>query len=349
MLKKIIVALLSLCLSAGLAVAAVLWLAQSAQQQQLNIQQEQFLAVEAGSTPVALLQRLEAAGIIQGELWLRLAWRLKGTNPRVQVGEYRLTGEMSLADLLSKWSSGDVQQYKIALIEGRNFAQIRTALAANPYVEQSIGELSDAQVMQKLGLEGKHPEGQFYADTYQFARGQKDIEILRQANQRLHKVLEEEWQQRAENLPYTDAQQALIMASIIEKETGAAHERAQIAGVFVRRLQKRMLLQTDPTVIYGMGERYQGKIRRSDLRENTPYNTYVHPGLPPTPIAMVGREAIHAALHPEPGSSLYFVAKGDGTHQFSNTLNEHNRAVRKYQLQRSSDYRSTVQPVGTQP
>lgn len=199
--------------------------------------------------------------------------------------------------------------------------------------------------MRELGQANVHPEGRFFPDTYNFVRGQSDLDILRQANQRLQQVLAEEWAERADDLPYKNSDEALIMASIIEKETGVAHEREEISGVFNRRLKIGMLLQTDPTVIYGMGDNYTGKITRADLRRPTPYNTYVIAGLPPTPIAMVGREAIYAALHPKAGKSLYFVARGDGSHVFSNTLAEHNKAVREYQIKRRADYRSSPAPA----
>lgn len=188
------------------------------------------------------------------------------------------------------------------------------------------------------------PEGRFFPDTYRFVRGMSDVELLQQAYMRLDEVLAQEWAERATDLPYRDPYQALIMASLVEKETGIPQERGQIAGVFVRRLRLGMMLQTDPTVIYGMGERYNGRITRADLREPTPYNTYTIAGLPPTPIAMVGREAIHAALHPADGTSLYFVARGDGSHVFSDDLNDHNSAVREYQLKRRADYRSSPAP-----
>ncbi|KXK71685.1 aminodeoxychorismate lyase, partial [Pseudomonas monteilii] len=196
----------------------------------------------------------------------------------------------------------------------------------------------------KLGHTGVFPEGRFFPDTYRFVRGMTDVELLQQAYMRLDEVLAKEWAERTTDLPYRDPYQALIMASLVEKETGIPQERGQIAGVFVRRLRLGMMLQTDPTVIYGMGERYNGKITRADLREPTPYNTYTITGLPPTPIAMVGREAIHAALNPSDGTSLYFVARGDGSHVFSDDLDDHNSAVREFQLKRRADYRSSPAP-----
>mgnify|MGYP000117690741 FL=1 len=204
--------------------------------------------------------------------------------------------------------------------------------------------LSNQEIEKLLGLEAtSHLEGQFYPDTYNFHKGDSDLDILKRAHNRLKTILGEEWAARQKDLPLESAYEALILASIIEKETGVPEERPEIAGVFVRRLQKKMRLQTDPTVIYGLGDNYQGNITRKHLRQDTIYNTYRISGLPPTPIALVGRAAIHAALNPKPGKSLYFVAKGDGSHYFSATLEEHNKAVRKFQLKRRSDYRSSAQ------
>jgi len=205
--------------------------------------------------------------------------------------------------------------------------------------------LSDTELMARLGHADVFPEGRFFPDTYRYVRGMSDVDLLKQAYNRLDEVLAEEWTRRAADVPYVDPYHALIMASLVEKETGVPQERAQIAGVFVRRLQMGMLLQTDPTVIYGLGERYNGKLTRASLKEPTPYNTYVIAGLPPTPISLVGREAIHAALNPVPGSSLYFVARGDGSHVFSADLDAHNNAVREFQLKRRADYRSSPAPV----
>jgi UPF0755 protein len=201
--------------------------------------------------------------------------------------------------------------------------------------------------MDKLGHTGIFPEGRFFPDTYRYVRGMSDIELLKTAYDRLDEVLAKEWEQRAADAPYTEPYQALIMASLVEKETGVPQERGQIAGVFVRRMAMGMLLQTDPTVIYGLGDRYSGKLTRAHLKEATPYNTYMNAGLPPTPISMVGREAIHAALNPVEGNSLYFVARGDGTHVFSDDLDGHNNAVKEFQLKRRADYRSSPAPTAT--
>jgi UPF0755 protein len=321
------------------------WQQRMALQQPLKLDEARLLDVPAGSTPVGLINRLERDGLLDGGLWLRLHWRLNRAGQTLHGGEYRLEPGMTVNELFEAWVSGKVVQYSLTLVEGWNIRQLRAALGAEDKLEQTLAGVDDAELMRRVGEPGMHPEGRFFPDTYRFVRGMRDIDLLIQANRRLRQVLAEEWKARATGLPYKNEYEALIMASIIEKETGVPAERGQIAGVFVRRLEKRMRLQTDPTVIYGMGERYAGKIRRSDLREATPYNTYTISGLPPTPIAMVGREAIHAALQPEPGKTLYFVARGDGSHVFSATLEEHLRAVRQYQLKRRADYRSSPAPL----
>lgn len=345
MLRKLLIALVSGCLFLAIAVALVFWMQREVLEQSLHVDAEQVLNVPAGSTPNGLLLQLEQQGALRGAFWLRLTWRLQGYVQPLHTGEYQLEPGMTVAQLLEKWRTGDILQHRVTLVEGWNFQQVRAALARQEKLEQTLGEASNSDIMRELGQANVHPEGRFFPDTYNFVRGQSDLDILRQANQRLQQVLAEEWAERADDLPYKTPYEALIMASIIEKETGVAHEREEISGVFNRRLKIGMLLQTDPTVIYGMGDNYTGKITRADLRRPTPYNTYVIAGLPPTPIAMVGREAIYAALHPKAGKSLYFVARGDGSHVFSNTLAEHNKAVREYQIKRRADYRSSPAPA----
>lgn len=345
MLRKLLIALVSGCLFLAIAVALVFWMQREVLEQSLHVDAEQVLNVPAGSTPNGLLLQLEQQGALRGAFWLRLTWRLQGYVQPLHTGEYQLEPGMTVAQLLEKWRTGDILQHRVTLVEGWNFQQVRAALARQEKLEQTLGEASNSDIMRELGQANVHPEGRFFPDTYNFVRGQSDLDILRQANQRLQQVLAEEWAERADDLPYKTPDEALIMASIIEKETGVAHEREEISGVFNRRLKIGMLLQTDPTVIYGMGDNYTGKITRADLRRPTPYNTYVIAGLPPTPIAMVGREAIYAALHPKAGKSLYFVARGDGSHVFSNTLAEHNKAVREYQIKRRADYRSSPAPA----
>lgn len=348
MLRKLLITFISGCLFLAIAVIFLFWMQREVLEQPLQVDPEYVLNVPAGSTPNAMLLQLQQEGVLRGAFWLRLSWRLQGYVQPLHKGEYQLTPAMDVAQLLEKWRVGDVLQYRVTLVEGWSFRQVRKALTQQDKLQQTLGEVSDSELMRQLEQANVHPEGRFFPDTYNFVRGQSDFDILRQANQRLQKVLAEEWTGRADNLPYRNADEALVMASIIEKETGVAHEREEIAGVFIRRLAIGMLLQTDPTVIYGMGERYTGKITRADLRQPTPYNTYVIAGLPPTPIAMVGREAIYAALHPKPGKSLYFVARGDGSHVFSNSLAEHNKAVREYQLKRRADYRSSPAPAAAQ-
>lgn len=322
------------------------WRQYASLEQPLNVGEARMLDVQPGDTPSGVIRRLEADGIIDDAFWLRLYWRLNLSGQTLHTGEYSLEPGMTMRQLIDLWQRGEVVQYSLTVVEGWTFRQLRAALAAQPKIQQTLHGMSDDEVMQALGHPGLHPEGRFFPDTYLFTRGLSDRELLGRAFDRLQTVLAEEWEQRSPGLPYRDPYQALIMASIIEKETGVPEERGQIAGVFVRRLAKGMLLQTDPTVIYGLGERYAGRITRTHLREPTPYNTYVQAGLPPTPIALVGREAIHAALHPVDGDSLYFVARGDGSHVFSATLDAHNRAVREYQLNRRADYRSSPAPAG---
>ncbi|MCW3150274.1 endolytic transglycosylase MltG [Stutzerimonas stutzeri] len=347
MIRKLFIPLAVVVALAIAGVGLFAWKQYSVLEQPLILQELQLLDVEPGDTPSGVFQRLETQGLLNDSFWLRVYWRLNLSGQSLHSGEYRLEPGMTARDMIGLWQRGEVEQYSLTLVEGWNFRQLRAALQGQPKLQQTLPGLSDAQVMARLGQPDLHPEGRFFPDTYRFTRGTSDLDLLKRAYVRLEQVLEQEWAQRAEKLPYQNAYQALIMASIIEKETGVPQERGEIAGVFVRRLERGMLLQTDPTVIYGMGDRYRGRITRNDLRRSTPYNTYTTAGLPPTPIAMVGREAIHAALHPTEGRSLYFVARGDGSHVFSNTLDEHNRAVRQYQLNRRADYRSSPAPQPT--
>ncbi|WP_028627864.1 endolytic transglycosylase MltG [Metapseudomonas resinovorans] len=343
-MRKFLLMLEAGLLLAGLLVAFAGWQQRVTLEQPLNISAERMLDVAAGATPGGLLNRLEEEGVLTNAFWLRQYWRFNLANASLHSGEYRLTPGMQAGDLLGLWQRGEVVQYSLTLVEGWNFRQVRAALAKQAKLEQTLANVSDAELMARLGRPGEYPEGRFFPDTYRYVRGMRDIDLLKQARDRLDQVLAEEWGKRADRLPYSDAYQALIMASLVEKETGVPAERGQIAGVFVRRLNTGMLLQTDPTVIYGLGERYNGNLTRDHLREPTPYNTYVISGLPPTPIALAGREAIHAALHPAAGKSLYFVARGDGSHVFSETLGEHNQAVRDFQLKRRNGYRSSPAP-----
>lgn len=291
-----------------------------------------------------MAQDLARAGYLDQPRWLTLYARATRAT-QVHAGEYLLTPDLTPLGLLQKLTRGDVVLYQITLLEGWTFQQTLAALHSKETLNAKLIDLTVEQQLVLLDLGIDHPEGWFFPDTYSYTRGTSDLELLRRAHARMQETLQTLWDARAENLPYQNAYEALIMASIVERETGASWERDQVAGVFVRRLQRGMRLQTDPTVIYGMGSAYQGKITRRDLQTPTAYNTYVIQGLPPTPIAMPSRASIAAALNPAAGNAIYFVAKGDGTSHFSSSLEEHNRAVRQYQLRRRADYRSTPAPV----
>ena len=279
---------------------------------------------------VALLreQRVTTAGPLY---WRVLAEQLRVAG-RLHAGEYALTAGMTPRDLLLNMAAGKVLQRNFTIVDGWTFRDLRQALAKAEKLRQDGAGLDDAQLMAKLGAPGEMPEGRFLPETYAYVKGDTDLDILRRAHAAMAKMLDTLWAQRDKQVPLATPYDALILASIVEKETGRADERPRIAGVFVRRLQSHMLLQTDPTVIYGMGESYAGNIHKSDLTTDTPYNTYTRQGLPPTPIAMPGKPAIEAALHPAQGTELYFVSRGDGSHVFSSSLDEHNRNVACYQL-----------------
>jgi UPF0755 protein len=289
-------------------------------------------AVKPGRNARQIAADLNAKQVLDAPLYLRLYARQSGLAPKIRAGEYRIEQGMTPRDLLALLVSGRTVQYPLTLLEGWTFAQVRQAIAGQAVLIQTLAGKDDAAVMAALGLPDQHPEGRFFPDTYHFPRGTTDLEFLRRAYARMQQVLEGAWQGRAKDLPLTTPDQALVLASIVEKETGAPEERSEIAGVFVRRLQRGMRLQTDPTVIYGLGASFDGNLRRRDLLHDTPYNTYTRAGLPPTPICMPGKASILAALHPAQGKALYFVSRGDGTHQFSATIKQHNAAVRRYQL-----------------
>ena len=291
-----------------------------------------ILDIPRGTSLRGLARRMTDEGILRHPYYfIALAYR-QGDQARIKAGEFELTAGMTPVDVLARITSGQVVQHPVTLVEGWTFREAVAAIEAQDRFTGTLSDLSDEDLMASLGRPGEHPEGRFFPDTYRFPRGTPRLTVLERAFDRMEQVLAEEWAGRREGLPIDNPYEALILASIVEKETGAAHERPQIAGVFVRRLHKGMRLQTDPTVIYGMGDRYDGRIRRADLREATAYNTYVIDGLPPTPIALPGRAAIHAVLNPADGDSLYFVSRGDGTHVFSATLDAHNRAVRRHIL-----------------
>lgn len=291
-----------------------------------------------------LANDLGRAGVLNYPRLLRLYARFNDVN-KVHAGEYFFPRGTTPKSLLQKLIEGDVVLYQITFVEGWTLKQALTALEKMDTVDHQLAGKSTSEQLDLLALPVKELEGWIFPDTYSFSRNTSDVEILQNAYRKMQAVLEAEWEKRAPNLPYKNPYEALIMASIIERETGHHSERDQIAGVFVRRLQQGMKLQTDPTVIYGMGDGYKGRITRKNLQEATPYNTYVIAGLPPTPISLPSAASIKAALNPAPGKALYFVAKGDGTSEFSNTLEAHNQAVRRYQLNRRSDYRAAPPPA----
>jgi UPF0755 protein len=264
-------------------------------------------------------------------LWRALAMRL-GVANKLHAGEYALAPGMTPTVLLETMAAGKVLHRRVTLVDGWTFAQVRQALQDAPKLAPGIQGLSDQQVMAKLGDASLSPEGEFMPDTYDYVLGMSDLDILERARKAMQAFLAEEWAKRDTSIWVQRPYQALVLASLVEKETAVPAERPQIAGVFERRLKLGMKLDTDPSVIFGMGSSYAGKIHKSDLETDTPYNTYMRAGLPPTPIALPSRAAIHAVLHPAAGDALYFVAKGDGTHEFSATLAEQNAAVRKYIL-----------------
>lgn len=294
--------------------------------------ENQSIELKPGAHFNQVVVELSKTGLINNPRYLRWYGRLSGKARQIKAGEYMVPVGTTPRQLLEMLTSGKVKQYALTLVEGWNFKQVITAVNNHPMLEHKLAGLDDAGIMEQLGYPEQHPEGRFLPDTYYFPKGLSDVAFLKRSYLAMEKVLNSEWDNRATGLPIETSYDALTLASIVEKETGLASERKAIAGVFVRRLEKAMRLQTDPTVIYGMGDRYKGNIRKKDLLADTPYNTYTRSGLPPTPIAMPGRDAIRATLHPDDSDNIYFVARGDGSHQFSASLEEHNQAVIKYQL-----------------
>ena len=293
----------------------------------------QLVTVESGMSFKSIADRLVEENVIvnpRDARYLSLYARYQGVANQIKAGEYAVPARQTPAHLLELLVSGKTRQYRITLVEGRRFSEIREQLEANDALEQKLTGKTEAEVMAAIGHPDEQPEGRFMPDTYLFPRGMTDIAFLKRAYNSMQTFLDDAWENRSESTVVESPYEALILASIVEKETAVPAERGRISGVFTRRLEKGMRLQTDPTVIYGI-ENYDGNIRRSDLRRDTPYNTYTRAGLPPTPIAMPSRAAIKAALDPAPGSALYFVSRGDGSHVFSDSLADHNRAVDKYQ------------------
>ncbi len=287
--------------------------------------------VAPGTHLRSLSAMLEREGVIGNAQLFWLLGRVLGKAGTLKVGVYRLDRPLTPLELYAKIQRGEVSQAIVQFIEGWNWREVRAALAAQPLLKNDSAGMSDAELLRAIGAQESHPEGLLFPDTYFYAPHASDLGVLRRAYRLQHEKLLAAWEARAPGLPYRTPYEALIMASIVEKETGAAFERPQIAGVFLNRLRLGMRLQTDPTVIYGLGERFDGNLRKVDLQRDTPYNTYTRAGLPPTPIAMPSAAAIQAALNPAKTDALYFVARGDGTHVFSSNLDAHNRAVNRYQ------------------
>jgi UPF0755 protein len=288
------------------------------------------LQIDLGTSPREVAQDVAQAGA-QVSPTLLFAWfRLSGQARQIKAGNYEIAPGSSPRSLLRMLVRGEEALKSVSLPEGLSFSQVRAVLAKAETLRSDTRDMTPSQIMERLGLPGVHPEGRFFPDTYSYGKGSSDLQVLERAARAMDKRLAHAWAQRAENLPIRTAEQALILASIIEKETGKASDRPLIGGVFVNRLRLGMRLQTDPTVIYGLGEQFDGNLRKRDLLADTPYNTYTRAGLPPTPIAMPGKAALLAAVQPAATPALYFVARGDGSSQFSATLDEHNRAVDKY-------------------
>ncbi|RJX32589.1 MAG: endolytic transglycosylase MltG [Oxalobacter sp.] len=289
--------------------------------------------VKPGSGAQAVARQLADVGAPINPTLFSMMARASGQSGKIKAGPYELKPGVSPWNLLGKLIRGEIAQSSLTIIEGWTFKQMRQAIGAHPFLRHDAAQLSDAQLLAKIGVKDfKHPEGLFFPDTYMFAKGSSDVLVFKQAHANLIKRLSELWEKRDPASPYKSPYEALIMASIIEKETGKKAERGMIASVFVNRLRMGMMLQTDPTVIYGIGDKFDGNIRRRDLKKDTPYNTYTRRGLPPTPIALPGMQSLSAAMNPEKSDALYFVARGDGSSQFSSNLRDHNNAVIQYQL-----------------
>lgn len=333
----------------GLLVAAILlaaagagWMAWFAHRPLALRESPLEFTVEPRSTLARAAVGIAESGVKMSPWQFTLLARALGKDKAVKAGTYAIETGITPLGLLDKLARGDVVQAEILFVEGWTFRQIRDALDANPYLRHDTRGLSDAEIMRQLGAPDVPAEGRFFPDKYHFAKGASDLEVLRTAYRTMQRHLEAAWSKRKEGLPLASPEEALIVASIVEKETGRSVDRATIAAVFLNRLRAGMKLQADPTVIYGMGKKFDGNLRRRDLETDTPYNTYIRTGLPPTPIANPGLASLDAVLNPADSDALYFVSRGDGTSYFSRTLDEHNRAVTRYQLRGHHDAQATA-------
>ncbi|HET6725238.1 MAG TPA: endolytic transglycosylase MltG [Gammaproteobacteria bacterium] len=328
-MKKVIVAavVLIVLLGAGAGVLYWRWVVRP-----LPPSGQAIVIVKPGTPLSVTAATMQRQGVLY-QAW-DLVWlaRIEGVSTNVRAGEYAVPAHATTASLLNKLVSGDIVLHRFTIIDGWTFHELLKRLAANPLIKHTLNGLSDDEIMARIGHAGEMPEGRFFPDTYKYPRGTTDVAFLQRAYDLMHEHLHEAWLHRDPKMSLDTQYKSLILASVVEKESGAAAELPRIAGVFVRRLRRGMRLQSDPTVIYGLGKSYDGNITLHDLRTDTPYNTYTRRGLPPTPIALPSLAAIHAAMHPAYGDALYFVSKGDGTHKFSATLAEQRQAVKKYQL-----------------
>ncbi len=324
---------LLLLVAVALGTAAAWWLQAALPQRAASVPQGQplELAIEPGTTPRGVARAAVQAGLDVHPDLLYWWFRLSGQDREIRAGNYEIPPGTSPRALLQKLVRGEEALRTVTLVEGWSWRQVRQALGRAEQLRPDSAALSDQALMAELGRPGVLPEGRFFPDTYTYAKGSSDLAVLRRALHAMDRRLEAAWSQRASGTPLKTADEALILASIVEKETGRAQDRAQIAGVFSNRLRAGMLLQTDPSVIYGLGEAFDGNLRRRDLTTDTPFNTYTRAGLPPTPIAMPGKASLLAAVQPAETKAFYFVARGDGSSHFSNSLDEHNRAVNRYQ------------------
>ncbi|MEW6514641.1 MAG: endolytic transglycosylase MltG [Pseudomonadota bacterium] len=331
LLKRILI--LAFLLAVGFA-GWMLWFASAAVPLKVNGQDVVDFDIRPGLGLKAAAQAMADAGIGIRPWQFALLGRLSGRDRNIKAGSYEVGVGETAWQLLEKLTAGDVTQTEIVIVEGKTFRELRAKLDAHPDLRHDTAGLTDTDILQRIGATESHPEGRFFPDTYLFAKQSSDLAIYRRAYQAMQRRLRSVWENRDASVPYKNINEALIMASIVEKETGAAADRGKVASVFVNRLRKGMLLQTDPTVIYGLGAKFDGNLRKRDLEADTPYNTYTRAGLPPTPIALPGMASIEAALKPPKTDLYYFVARGDGSSAFTRTLEEHNRAVAKYQLGR---------------
>ncbi len=325
--RFLLVLLLLAALAAMLGGAAAWWLGQPLRTSAPSLE----LEIEPGTSPRGVAQAVVDAGVQTDARWLYYWFRLSGQDRQIRAGNYELNAGLTPRSLLQKLVRGEESLRAITFVEGWTFRQMRALMAKEEFLKHDTALMSEADIMAALGKPGMAAEGMFFPDTYTYAKGSSELAVLRRAQHAMERRLNEAWAQRSADTPLKSAYEALILASIVEKETGKASDRGQIAGVFSNRLRVGMRLQTDPSVIYGLGANFDGNLRRRDLQTDTPWNTYTRPGLPPTPIAMPGKASLMAAVRPDPTKAYYFVARGDGSSHFSANLEEHNRAVNRYQ------------------